>query len=53
MDFNNQRIKRDLGTRINEQIRVPKVLLIDSSGKNIEKQIHMLHSKWQEMPKWI
>jgi len=35
MDFNNQRIKRDLGTRINEQIRVPKVLLIDSSGKNI------------------
>ncbi len=35
MDFNNQRVKKDLGTRVNEQIRVPKVLLIDSSGKNI------------------
>ncbi len=35
MDFNNQKGKKDLGTRVNEQIRVPKVLLIDSSGKNI------------------
>ncbi|HPP19010.1 MAG TPA: translation initiation factor IF-3, partial [Candidatus Dojkabacteria bacterium] len=35
MDFNNQSSKKDLGTRVNEQIRVPKVLLIDSSGKNI------------------
>lgn len=35
MDFNNQKPKRDFGTRVNEWIRVPKVLLIDSKGENI------------------
>lgn len=35
MDFNNQREKKDFGTRINEWIRVPKVFLIDKEGKNI------------------
>ncbi len=35
MDFNTQRSKKGIGTRVNEQIKVPKVLLIDNSGNNI------------------
>ncbi len=35
MDLNNQREKKDFGTRINEWIRVPKVFLIDKDGKNV------------------
>ena len=35
MDFNNQRSNKDLGARINEWIRVPKVLLIDEKGENL------------------
>ncbi len=35
MDFNNQRSNRDLGVRINEWIRVAKVLLIDEKGNNL------------------
>ncbi len=32
---NNQKPKKDFGTRINEWIRVPKVLVIDEKGENI------------------
>jgi len=35
MDLNNQRSKKDIGTRVNEWIRVPTVLLIDSEGNNV------------------
>ena len=35
MDFNTQKPKKDFGTRVNEQIRVPTVLLIDKDGSNI------------------
>lgn len=35
MDFNTQKPKKDFGTRVNEQIRVPTVLLIDNNGSNI------------------
>ncbi len=35
MDLNNHRAKKDFGTRINEWIRVPSVLLIDSKGENL------------------
>lgn len=35
MDLSNQKSKRDIGTRVNEWIRVPSVLLIDSKGNNL------------------
>ncbi|NLE31151.1 translation initiation factor IF-3 [Candidatus Dojkabacteria bacterium] len=35
MDFNNQRSNKDLGVKINDWIRVPKVLLIDEKGENL------------------
>ena len=35
MDFNNQRSSKDLGIKINDWIRVPKVLLIDEKGENL------------------
>jgi len=35
MDFNNQRSNKDIGVRINDWIRVPKVLLIDEKGENL------------------
>ncbi|MFA5535257.1 MAG: translation initiation factor IF-3 [Mariniphaga sp.] len=37
MDFNNQKSSKDSGTRINEYIRVPEVLVIDQNGKNLGK----------------
>jgi translation initiation factor IF-3 len=35
MDLNTQRSKKDIGTRVNEWIRVPRVLLIDDKGNNL------------------
>jgi translation initiation factor IF-3 len=35
MDFNNQRSSKDLGIKINDWIRVPKVLVIDEKGENL------------------
>ncbi len=35
MDSYNQKAKNDLNTRVNERIRVPKVLVIDNKGENI------------------
>ncbi|HNW23600.1 MAG TPA: translation initiation factor IF-3 [Candidatus Dojkabacteria bacterium] len=35
MDLSNQKSKRAIGTRVNEWIRVPSVLLIDSKGNNL------------------
>ena len=35
MNFNIQKSKKDIDTRVNEQIRVPSVLLIDSDGNKI------------------
>lgn len=35
MDLNNQKSKKDYGTRVNEWIRVPSVLLIDNEGNNL------------------
>lgn len=37
MDFNNQKSSKDSGTRINEYIRVPEVLVIDQKGENLGK----------------
>lgn len=37
MDFNNQKSNKDIGTRINEYIRVPEVLVIDQKGENLGK----------------
>lgn len=37
MDFNTQKSNKDIGTRINEYIRVPEVLVIDQKGENLGK----------------
>ncbi|PKN02924.1 translation initiation factor IF-3 [Candidatus Dojkabacteria bacterium HGW-Dojkabacteria-1] len=37
MDFNSNKPKKELETRINEWIRVPEVLVIDQKGNNLGK----------------
>lgn len=37
MDFNNQRVNKEVHAKINEWIRVPDVLVIDQDGNNLGK----------------